>query len=179
MIKLPNQLYVTGQDRGVDPQTGPNPPLGFLNAYEPGKSAFESKRITQEKWAYFDYCGIQDAKIEMDGPDAYCVGWKWEFDRNIPYNQPGSSFKVPVRDKLKVPPVIWDNTPLPGFKILTSVSRFSTSNKLWRILDPRQYEFEITTGVLEQLIMDATILKGGIIDANCAWKANKNLVAVS
>jgi hypothetical protein len=40
-------------------------------------------------------------------------------------------------------------------------------------------EFEITTGVLEQIIEDATILKGGIIDANCAWMANKNLIVIT
>jgi hypothetical protein len=45
-------------------------------------------------------------------------------------------------------------------------------------MDPRNVEFEITTGVLEQLIEDATILKGGAIDARCAWMANKNLVVV-
>ena len=83
-----------------------------------------------------------------------------------------------AKSLLKNPPAVWDNTPLTGFKIEKSVSRYSTSNQVWRILDPRNAEFEISTAVLEQIINDATILKGGVIDARCAWAANKNLVVV-
>jgi hypothetical protein len=179
MAKLPKQLYVTAQDRGIDPTTGPNHPFGFLNAYEPGKVAFEKKRHTQEDWAYhFSY--TQDAKLEQHGNEWYKVGWKWNYiqhptDRRLP----GTQTREDVHELIQHPPKVWDNDPLTGFRILRSVSRYSTSNKLWRILDPRLVEFEISTGVLEQIIDDATILKGGLIDAKCAWMANKNLVVVA
>lgn len=156
---------------------GPNPPFGFLNAYEPGKASFEKKKVTQETWAYgLSY--LIEGKIERRGPDFYRVGFKWSYDPSKKYGTPGYNFKERVEELITTPPLIWDNTPLPGFKIVKSVSRWSTSNKFWRIMDPRKVEFEISTAVLEQLIEDATILKGGIIDAKCAWMSNKNLIVV-
>lgn len=171
--KIPKQLYVTARSQGAGLV-----PLGFLNSYEPGKVAFESKKNTQEKWAYWEYSHIIDARVEMHGPDGWVVGDEWAYDNSKQYGQPGYTYRVPVRKPLEFPPLIWDNTPMRGFKIEKSVSRYSTSNKLWRILDPRNVEFEITTLVLEQLIDDAGILKGGEIDAPCVWQANKNLVIV-
>jgi len=73
---------------------------------------------------------------------------------------------------------VYDNAPMRGFKIENSVSRYSTSNKLWRILDPRGFELEISTACLETIIMSADIKKGGEIDAPCSWMSNKNLVVV-
>jgi len=177
MAKLPKQLYITAKpqntyNNGIVVAVGV--PLGFLNAYEPGKSAFEKKRITQEEWAYRDY--INDFKLEKHGNEVWVTGWKWA--RWDPAN-PNQRNKEQIAEPVNPQPQVWDNDALPGFKIEKSVSRYSTSNKLWRVLDPRGVEFEITTGVLEQIIEDATILKGGIIDANCAWMANKNLVVIS
>lgn len=175
MAKLPKQLYVTHQD-----SQGTDAPLGFLNAYEPGKAAFEKKRITQEDWAYSGYnrYGINDRKIEEHNGEYWISGYMWEYDPTKAYNSPGYRIKKDIHEVMKNPPLIWNNDPLEGFKIVKSVSRYSTSNKLWRILDPRNVEFEISTGVLEQIIEDATIIKGGLIDAKCAWMTNKNLVVV-
>ena len=174
--KLPTKLYVTGKkqpkyDNGkiISYDT----PLGFLNAYEPGKAAFEKKRITQEEWAYKDY--IQNFKLERRGPEFWITGLRWGNWLPGVHNRAQEQ----VCEFAEPQPQVWDNTPMAGFKIENSVSRYSTSNKLWRISDPRGFEFEITTGVLEQIIEDATILKGGIIDAKCAWMSNKNLVVVA
>lgn len=168
--KAPKQLYVTAKkqplyENGV--VIGFETPLGFLNAYEPGKTAFEKKRKTQEEWAYGTY--LQDFRMEQRGTDFFITGWSWEWSTKT---------KVQKDEPADPQPQIWDNTPMRGFRIMKSVSRYSTSNKLWRVLDPRGVEFEISTAVLEQLIEDATILKGGEIDAECVWLANKNLIAV-
>jgi len=168
-IKIPKQLYVVFKDQGVD-----QPLFGFLHAYEPGKPAFDKKKQTQLEWAY-DTSYIRDANIEVHGMDMWLTGYRWGSDWS---NGNYTRVRQDVRELLKNPPAVWDNTPLPGFKIEKSVSRYSTSDKLWRIGDPRGAEFEISTDVLEQIINDATILKGGVIDAKCAWAANKNLVVV-
>ena len=189
--KPPKQLYVTARAQGEN-----EAPLGFLNAYEPGKAAFAKKRVTQEEWA-IERMYINGAKIEDHGNGLFfVVGTKWvenpaydsvadRASRNVygrlsqtpPYNVP-YRLAQPVREMMKHPPQVWDNNPLTGFKIEKSVSRYSTSNKLWRILDPRGVEFEISTGCLEQIIEDATILKGGVIDAKCVWMSNKTLIVV-
>lgn len=169
MAKLPVKLYVTSKDQGTD-----LPPFGFLHAYEPGKAAFEKRRLTQETWAY--HTNSVNGKIEEQNGVWYLVGTRWMYDDTLKYDDPGYRYRAPLHEVLRNPPLIWNNDPLEGFRITKSVSRWSTSNKLWRILDPRGIEFEISTGVLEQIIDDATILKGGVIDAKCIWMANKNLV---
>ena len=85
-------------------------------------------------------------------------------------------FNLPVDDELQ--PRIIVNNPMSGFKIERSVTRYSTSNKLWRILDPRGFECEITTGCLEEIILNGTIINGEI-QGECVWKENKNLQLVS
>jgi hypothetical protein len=167
MAKLPEKIFVVAKVDHYNPQLPPPIPFGFLNAFEPNKSTWASKQNTQMKWAYASW-GLQF--VERNGV------W-WQFGtRNV---WDGTKHRQePVDEPLKFQPQTWDNTPLPGFKIEKSVTRYSTSNKVWRIIDPRQVEFEISTAVLEQIIQDATILKGGVIDAKCAWMSNKNLVVV-
>lgn len=171
---FPAQLYVTAKSQGPA-----NPCLGFLNSYEPGKSSFEKKKATQESWAYYGY--DMDAKLVLQGL-MYVLSYnKWgPVDKTKPYyGSPEYCTKIPDFKPIEFQPAIWKNTPLSGFKIQKSVTRYSTSNKLWRVLDPRGVEFEISTSVLEQIIEDATILKGGIIDAKCAWMGNGKLVVVN
>lgn len=168
MAKLPKELYVTAQKK-IDDEA----PLGFLNAYEPNKASFQKKRLTQEEWAFNNYY-VQDMQLETRGTEVWITGWKWQLG---PSTTRGSYIKETVHELLENPPQIWTNTPLEGFKIVKSVSRYSTSNKLWRILDPRNIEFEISTNCMEQIIAD-TVIKNGLIDAKCAWMGNKNLVVV-
>lgn len=177
--KLPAELYVVAKKQPIYDSgkiIGFDNPLGFLNAYEPGKASFDKKRITQEDWAYREY--VQSFALVKRGsasaPEWWITGVEYE-----PW-VPGMKARgtIPV-DKFADPqPAVWVNDPIPGFKIMNSVSRYSTSNKLWRILDPRGYEFEISTACLEQIIEDAGISKGGEINAKCAWMSNKNLVVV-
>jgi len=63
---------------------------------------------------------------------------------------------------------VYDNIPLEGFKLGKSVSRWSTSNKLFRLEDPRGFTVEISTGNLEMLMRDVTIVKG-VIQGKCVW----------
>lgn len=61
-----------------------------------------------------------------------------------------------------------NNTPMTGFKVVESVSRWSTSNKLFRIQDPRGFIVEIPSGNLATLLLDTTVIKG-VIQGECVW----------
>lgn len=71
----------------------------------------------------------------------------------------------------------FDNTPKSGFKILKAVSRWSTSNKVWRVEDPRGFIVEIYTGNMEEIVQHSTI-DHGVIKTECVWgrTAGKNVL---
>jgi hypothetical protein len=168
MAKIPSQLYITTKNVGSED----NPELlGFLHAHEPGKAADSKRKQTQIEWAYMAH-GLADfALVERFG-QYFVTGWRWKWMGTAAH-----SVKESVDELCKYPPQVWDNKPMTGFKVLESVSRWSTSNKLWRIQDPRGAVFEISTDTFEKIVMDATIIKG-TIDAECVWAGNKNLKVV-
>lgn len=61
-------------------------------------------------------------------------------------------------------PMDLDNKPTHGFKVVDTVSRYSTSNKFFRIEDPRGFELEIDTNNLLDLIEHHTIVQGTIME---------------
>lgn len=63
---------------------------------------------------------------------------------------------------------IIDNDPLAGFEIVESVTRWSTSNKVIRIQDPRGFLCEITTGNLIALLKTANVINC-VVTENCVW----------
>jgi len=60
------------------------------------------------------------------------------------------------------------NTPVSGFEFVDSVERFRTSNKLFRIADPRGFVLEISVENAIELIQQTSIINGVIGDA-CLW----------
>ena len=70
--------------------------------------------------------------------------------------------------KDRVEPKTFDNTPMTCFKIVDSVSRWSTSNKLIRVEDPRGFVCEISTGNLVN-ILKTTVVDCGVIKHPCVW----------
>lgn len=70
-----------------------------------------------------------------------------------------------------------ENKPTRGFKLLELVSRYSTSNKLFRVLDPRGFELEISAGNLLYLAMASTIVRGEIIE-ECVWAQDNGVYLV-
>lgn len=168
MSKIPKQLYVVAQATvdQVDPVTGQityhKNPLGFIHAHEPGKTADDKRKSTQHGWAY------SGKKIYKVGDDWWWSGADWDYKTRtrIPFDSP-----IPAG----LEPQIWDNDPIEGFKVMKTVSRYSTSNKLWRILDPRGCQFEISTQSFEDIVMNGTIINGEI-QGKCVWVSNKNLV---
>lgn len=88
-------------------------------------------------------------------------------------------------DKLdKIPPIIYDNKPMTGFKVSHTVNHSSSWNSCadkWRILDPRGFELEITSGNFERVLEFTDVLKGEI-QGELIWarlKGNNVLVPVA
>ncbi|QOI71030.1 hypothetical protein pEaSNUABM12_00092 [Erwinia phage pEa_SNUABM_12] len=57
-----------------------------------------------------------------------------------------------------------DNKPRSGFRLVTNVSRYSTSNVVWRIMHPEGFEFEITSDNMCDLLETNTIVEGEFQD---------------
>lgn len=143
--------------------------LGFLHPHEPNKKTDVKRKNTQNGWAYGTYS-------EDNGKITQHYGY-WHYFDELDAN--GRKVSKYVTKTEIVPeeyqPVVLDNVPTKGFEIIDTVSRYSTSNKLVKVLDPRGYVFEITIVSLFEIMRQGTIEKGVIKDY-CVWKANKNLI---
>lgn len=64
--------------------------------------------------------------------------------------------------------VIVDNNPVENVYIGSSVSRWSTSNKLFRVKDPRGFTVEVPTDNIATLLHLTTVTKG-VIQESCVW----------
>ena len=158
-MKIPQKLFVvTRKEKDY--------PLGFWHEYLPGNKAFEKKKQTQLSWAYTAYNDMSVGSVEeVNG--LYILNC-------IKYNYNGSNyaqslFKFPADPQ----PFVLDNEFLSGFKILGSKSRYSTSNKVWRILDPRGIQFEISSGAMAHILLSTTVQKGEIME-KCCWGSDGN-----
>lgn len=156
----PKQLYITlkAQDK-LDVllnQYVEGIPLGYASAYEPHTKAFSEKFDSQNKWSvgYDEFFLNQETNTIWIKTRKY-VNKTWIYDQE-------------ERPEHLQPRII-DNIPEHGYKINSSVSRLSTSNKLWRIEHPKGFELEITTANMEDIIGSCTIIKGEIQE-KCYWK---------
>lgn len=147
-ITFPTEFYVglkTETEYNREDDTHSQYLLGFMTPNGSDKAAL--KRIsTVDYWA--DNTGI---KRNAEG--------KWLQDPNGPGY---------LREDI-VPSRIVNNVPIAGFKLADMVRRYSTSNVVWRIDEPRGFQLEISSTNLAYLVNEAGIIKGGFIDAECAW----------
>lgn len=147
-ITFPTKFYVglkTETDFNFDDNTHHQYLLGFMTPDGNDKAAAKRKS-TVDFWA-------SQARIKRDAEGRYMSGPN---GRNYVYED-------------VVPAIIVDNVPIAGFKLADMVRRYSTSNVVWRIDEPRGFQLEISSTNLAYLVNEAGILKGGIIDAECAW----------
>ena len=170
-IKIPKQLYVTAQirndyiwdDESKTYKEDPNGRWrqGFLHPHEPGKSGDEKRKATQHNWAYGNYFDpATNTKKTSD----------WEYID-------GKASRIWTEHQIDpaAAPAILENVPLTGFKIDGVASRYSTSNKLFQILDPRDYVFEIPIVCLFEIMQNTTIVNGEIMSP-LIWVSNKKLI---
>jgi len=166
-VKVPKQLFVVHQKR-VN-----SVPLGFLHEYNPHTTSGAKKMQTQLQWAFSGAYGIR--VVEEDGR-WYRRGRQWVHPAPI-----GGVRQQPYQEDVDEPlavdltPQVWDNDPLPGFKVDASTSRYTTHNKFWLIIDPRGFKFEVSTKNFEAIILNTTLERGEIM-APCIWVGNKNLI---
>ena len=66
-----------------------------------------------------------------------------------------------------------DNIPTKNIYVGCSVSRWSTSNKLFRVTDPRGFTIEIPTDNLATLLHHTTVVKG-VVQEECVWGKDGN-----
>ena len=169
-VKIPKQLYVVSKkvidyeyskpDWKVCKETIHN--FGFLHPHEPTLKTDTKRKQTQNDWAYN---GLQ-----------YQVDGVWWTKKYRPYWVKDDGLPNELLIEPEYVPRIWENEPLTGFKIIDTVNRYR-GNKLFKVLDPRGLEFEVTVASLFEIIQNGTI-EHGIIKSACVWKANKNLVVV-
>lgn len=170
--KPPKKLYITSYYENGDKTLVP---FGCLGEYKPGIPTYENKMRAQEQTSYIDNSGLirHTARIEKRANGDWFVcgeSWAWNISSNN---------RIQEERLIETPPVIWDNEPMSGFKIDKYVSRWSTNNKYWRIVDPRGVQFEVSTDCLHNLIMEAGISKGGEIMGECLWFSNRRLIVAS
>lgn len=69
-----------------------------------------------------------------------------------------------------IPAIVLQNVPVAGFKIADSVKRtgsWNGGNVVWRIEDPRGFEWEITSDNMAQILTQVGVEPGGVIKAPC------------
>lgn len=69
-----------------------------------------------------------------------------------------------------------DNKPKTGFSLVTNISRYSTSNVVWRIRHPEGFEFEITSDNLADLL-DTNTMAQGVFQEELFFTNTKKLVS--
>jgi hypothetical protein len=162
--------------------------IGFVQAYD--KSVAGQKRMkTQMDWAYpnrVDTIAELQAALDdsingmrnrysaytlyfLDGANSllYKPG---EYDSSA--NRYGPGEIVPFAQDLV--PQLWDNVPVRGFKVCGFKSRYSTSNKLILVEDPRGGQFEVKVDSFVDLMSEVSIVNG-VIQDECIWVGNKVL----
>jgi len=113
--------------------------------------------------------------------------WHWVEDPSLPRLTPephwGSHTSVQTEDGLipncslqpapttsKYLPKILDNVPQSGFQFTKEVRRtyWGGGNVVWRVLDPRGFQLEISSANLARII-DCSVIKEGTILDECVW----------
>lgn len=183
-LKIPKQLFVVSLNRPefrheLDPETDryemkhqEDHNFGFLHPHEPHLKPDAKRKNTQMSWAYSG-----SEVYEKDG-----VWWEKGVDRKWGafdeltrrYQLTETPYDRPIDPRYA--PKIWDNVPLTGFKLLDTVNRYR-GNKLFKVMDPRGIEFEVTVQSLFEVLTNGIVERGEIKNA-CLWKAGKNLIIV-
>jgi len=181
-VKPPKQLRVTFKDQ-IEHECDENwniigeivlPRLGFAQEYNPHVTTFAKRKQTQDEWAYADW---HESCFELDGKT-----WTKRPRRTedgLTYMRVNGEF---VYEDVIVPehlqPIVIDNVPLEDFRIQKSIARGGRyNNKLWRVLDPRGFELEISTECFAEIVLSG-VVDEGVIKGACIWKTPKILARV-
>lgn len=143
MLKFPEKLYLGVQGRA--PLSVADYPLGFAIPF--GDTKEIKKRLeTVKNWTGGDQSYTYD--VNLDG--------------SIKRDARGFAIQIVSQNPPFVPHVI-ENVPIEGFSLEKVVSRWSTSNKWFRIRDPRGFTLEISSENLIQILLNGEIRQGDIM----------------
>lgn len=120
----------------------------------------------EENLAYMTYCEDNAAFLKRKA-----TGVDWANRSNHVWNREKGCYEYP--DGKVEDGVIIDNNPSTGIYIGSSVSRWSTSNKLFRVQDPRGFTVEVPTDNIATLL-HLTTVTNGIIQEPCVWAREGN-----
>lgn len=159
MIQIHKQIwYVIKPDHSDE--------LAYMCQFQAGKdgeplSNVSKMQATGRSWAHTNSQNVYKLK-----PDAK-TSYDYERDEK---NNVIVDHVIPAKNGEEF---ISDNTPAAGFYVGSSVSRWSTSNKLFRVKDPRGFTVEIPTDNLATLLHHTTVVKGVVQEA-CVWGREGN-----
>lgn len=141
---IPEKLYVGVQGKKDFNKT--NPPLAFAIPY--GTKNWENRKSTVDNWAGY---GKKTHKYIMNADGTH------QKDENGHYK---SEYIEPDPNEGGF---IVDNVPVDGFYFEKSVTRYETSNKFFRINDPRGFQLEIDSANLGDILLNSHISKGYLV----------------
>lgn len=68
---------------------------------------------------------------------------------------------------------VMENSPIAGFVISDVAHRWSTQNKVFRVMDPRGFTVEVPSGNIPQILSTTTVVNG-VIQEPCVWGREGN-----
>jgi hypothetical protein len=153
VLNFPEKLYVGVQSR--KPFCTTTYPLAFATPWGTD-SAFRKRKETVDNWVGQRFT----QQVKWIDP----VAGIYEKDAN------GHAVYEQI-DHGEYEPEIINNVPIAGFSVDQAVERWSTSNKMFRINDPRGFQLEISADNLADLIINSTLDKG-VIQEPLIWSKN-------
>lgn len=141
---IPEKLYVGVQGKKNFDKT--NPPLAFAIPY--GTKGWESRKSTVDNWAGYNK-----------------RSWQYVYNEDGTYKlAPNGSYEIKYTDPdPNEGGIIVDNELVDGFYFEKSVTRYQTSNKFFRINDPRGFQLEIDSANLGDILLNSHISKGYLV----------------
>lgn len=159
MINIAKQLFVV---KGVDREDE----LAYMSPYAEGKDGRPLANIAKMQATGLSWASVGPKQVYKLKPDAKTL---YDYERD----EQGHVIVDHVIPARKGEEFIYDNTPLKGFYVGSSVARWSTSNKLFRVKDPRNFTVEIPTDNLATLLHHTTVVNG-VVQEECVWGREGN-----
>ena len=159
MINIAKQLFVV---KGVDREEE----LAYMSPYQTNKDGEPLANIAKMQATGRSWASVGPKQIYKLKPDAKS-DYDWLRDDQ---GKVILDYVIPAR---KGEEFIFDNTAISGFYVGSSVARWSTSNKLFRVKDPRNFSVEIPTDNLATLLHHTTVVKG-VVQEECVWGREGN-----